>query len=146
MKKDVLISISGRQVFADGREDDPIELVTGGRFYKRNGGYYIAYRESELTGLGRTMTVIKAEPSRVTLSRYGECPSSFVFEKGRPEAAFYHAGGYSLTLCYTTHLLSNTLTDEGGGLEVGYLVTVDGEASGSSFFTVDVKERPTAPC
>ena len=49
MKKDVIVSISGLQQ-ADEQEPDKVELVTPGRFYLRDGNYYISYHESELTG------------------------------------------------------------------------------------------------
>ena len=48
MKKDVLITIKGTQRV--GGESDVIEMMTTGRFYRKNKLYYISYEETEATG------------------------------------------------------------------------------------------------
>ena len=50
MKRDVVLSIRGRQRYAD-QEPEVIELVTNGTMEFRGGGWDISYQESELTGL-----------------------------------------------------------------------------------------------
>ena len=40
MTKDVLISISGLQ-FAGGENSEPVEVITSGSYYKKNGRHYI---------------------------------------------------------------------------------------------------------
>ena len=57
MKKDVIITIRGLNDFEDA-EKDSIELVTSGRYYEKNGSYYVSYEESALTGLGKTTTTL----------------------------------------------------------------------------------------
>ena len=59
MKKDVLIDIKG--IYRQDGEQDQVELVTTGSYYKRNGDYYIAYDESEMTGFDGTHTVLRVE-------------------------------------------------------------------------------------
>ena len=44
MTKDVLITICGIQK-RDGETDEPIETVTPGEYYFRNGKHYILYEE-----------------------------------------------------------------------------------------------------
>ena len=44
MTKDVLISISGLQ-FAEGENSEPVEVITSGSYYKKNGKHYILYDE-----------------------------------------------------------------------------------------------------
>ena len=44
MTKDVLLSISGLQFAARDEEDvEPIEVITAGDYYKKNGKHYILY-------------------------------------------------------------------------------------------------------
>ena len=59
MKKEVLIKIKG--VYRQNGEEDEVELLTTGSYYKRNGHYYIAYDESEATGFEGTRTILKVE-------------------------------------------------------------------------------------
>ena len=68
MKKDVIISIRGLQE-SQGESEDPITLVTAGRFYRKNGLYYITYDETELTGLEGTRTTVKVGPDTVKVIR-----------------------------------------------------------------------------
>lgn len=57
MKKDVLITIKGTQKI--GNEKDVIEMVTTGRFYRKNQMYYISYEETEATGYEGCRTTLK---------------------------------------------------------------------------------------
>ena len=50
MKKDVWLTIRSRQHFA-GCDEERVNLETAATLYERGGTYYIAYEESELTGL-----------------------------------------------------------------------------------------------
>ncbi len=46
MTKDVLLSISGLQFAAKEEEDvEPVEVITAGGYYKKNGKHYIMYDE-----------------------------------------------------------------------------------------------------
>jgi len=88
MKKDVLITIKGLQSYED-QDDDTIELVTTGTYYKKDDDYYIVYKESELTGLGETTTTVKVEPNRVTVIRFGDTKSHMIFEEGEKHISYY---------------------------------------------------------
>ena len=48
MKKDVLITVKGTQRVSG--ETDVTEMMTTGRFYRKNKLYYISYEETEATG------------------------------------------------------------------------------------------------
>ena len=78
MKKDVWLSISSKQHFADCDEEQ-IELETAATLYERGGKYYIAYEESELTGLEGTRTTVKLDGKSVALIRTGTWPSHMLF-------------------------------------------------------------------
>ncbi len=70
MRKDVIIQINGCPKYEDGNEES-IELTTAGRLYRKNGNYYIIYKESELTGMEGVTTTLKVEDKRITLMRNG---------------------------------------------------------------------------
>ena len=56
MTKDVIVTISGLQ-FAQETETEPVEIVTAGSYYKKNGKHYIIYDE--------VMDILKAEGKQV---------------------------------------------------------------------------------
>ena len=64
MKRDVVLSIQGRQHYGD-QEPETIELVTEGTMEFRDGGWDITYEESELTGLAGVVTTFRVEPGKV---------------------------------------------------------------------------------
>ena len=81
MKQPVVLSIQGRQRYAD-QEPEIIELVTEGTMELRNGGWEIVYEESALTGLEGVTTMFRVEPGRVILKRTGKLRSEMIFEEG----------------------------------------------------------------
>ena len=78
MKKDVLITIKGTQRV--GGESDVIEMMTTGRFYRKNKLYYISYEETEATGYEGCRTTLKVGPNdKVTMTRFGPSRSQLTF-------------------------------------------------------------------
>ena len=67
MTKDVLITISGIQTI-DGEVNDPIETVTPGEYYFRNGKHYILYDEVQEGVPGVTKCMIKIGEDAVDVS------------------------------------------------------------------------------
>ena len=81
MKKDVLITIKGTQRV--GGESDVIEMMTTGRFYRKNKLYYISYEETEATGYEGCRTTLKVGPNdKVTMTRFGPSRSQLIVEQG----------------------------------------------------------------
>ena len=71
MKRDVVLSIQGRQHYGD-QEPETIELVTEGTMEFRDGGWDITYEESELTGLARVDGITPVEPKVGEVLNAGE--------------------------------------------------------------------------
>ena len=102
MKLPVMLSICGRQTYAD-QEPDTIELVTEGTMEFRDNGWDICYEESELTGLKGVTTTFRVEPQKVTLTRTGKLHSQMVFQEGVPHDSLYQMefGAFMITVCAT---------------------------------------------
>jgi uncharacterized beta-barrel protein YwiB (DUF1934 family) len=64
-----LISVIGKQTEPF---DDEIEFITDGLFSKQGEDYFISYRETALTGMDDSQTLLHVEPDRVTLIRTGD--------------------------------------------------------------------------
>ena len=81
MTDNVIISIKGKQLYAESGPDE-IELVTAGTLKMDDaGGCTISYQESELTGLEGTTTRLHIHGGKVTLLREGNINSQMVFEE-----------------------------------------------------------------
>lgn len=138
MKKDAIISIRGRQEL-DDPETDIVTLVTAGRFYRRNGSYYLTYDETDLTGMTGTKTTLKVSDRSVTVLRTGLYPSQLIFEEGKRHMSLYETGYGPLTVAVRTEHIDNTLTDQGGSLNVRYAVEIDHAHAGINSLCIDVR-------
>ena len=138
MKKDVIISIRGLQE-QDGEAGDPITLVTPGRYYRKNDSYYLSYEESELTGLAGTRTTLRVKPDFVKLVRTGLYPSELQFELGKRHMSLYHTDYGDLSIVVSTNHIRNTLTDDGGDLDVQYTVEVANTPVGVNHLSLTIK-------
>ena len=138
MKKDVIISIRGLQE-QEGESADPITLVTSGRYYRKNGSYYIAYDETELTGLAGTRTTVHVKPDMVKVIRTGLYPSELQLELGKRNVSLYHTEYGDLSIVVSTRSIKNTLTDDGGDLDVEYSVEVANTPVGINHLSLNIK-------
>ena len=129
MKKDVLITVKGTQRVSG--ETDVTEMMTTGRFYRKNKLYYISYEETEATGYSGCRTTLKVGPSdKVTITRFGWARSQLVVEAGVRHQCQYDTGFGEMTIGVMGTRFENDLGDQGGKLSFGY--TLDIEASVAS--------------
>ena len=70
MTKEVLLTISGLQMIEDG-QSEPVELVTAGDYYFRNGKHYILYDEVTEGSSQHTRNVVKIGKERLEVSKKG---------------------------------------------------------------------------
>ena len=139
MDKDVVISIKGMQQY-EGALPDAVELVTAGRLSREGESYTLSYQESELTGLGGTLTTILVDGEQVTILRVGEFNSQMVFQEGRRHLSMYNTPYGAMAIgVHTLHLLAD-LDGQGGRIEVDYTIEVDHALAGRSVFHINVKE------
>lgn len=140
MDKSVIISIRGTQNYEDN-EPDCIELVTEGRLGDfGDGGYTLSYQESELTGLGGTLTTFQVESNCITLMRVGEVNSQMVFQLGRRHFSMYDTPYGALSVGVNTKKMKSTLTEKGGDIEIDYAIEIDHALAGENVFRINVRE------
>jgi uncharacterized beta-barrel protein YwiB (DUF1934 family) len=146
MKKDVLISIKGT-VIPEGAAPDIIELITAGRYYNKEGSYFISYKESETTGFEGVTTTLKVEgDSCVTLTRSGASNSSLVLEKGRRHLCHYDTGFGDLMVGVSGCRINSRLDDGGGELTFNYSLDINSSLVSQNEVYISVKEAPKTVC
>lgn len=142
MRKDVIIHIDGKPKY-DGMEGEEIQLTTNGRLYRKNGRYYIMYKESELTGMEGSTTTLKIENERVTMMRSGSYPSHMVFEKGKKHIGVFNTETGAMTVGISARDIQSQICDDGGSLTIDYAIEVDYILSGENLFRIDVETSRT---
>lgn len=99
MTKDVLLSISGLQFAAKDEEDiEPVEMITAGDYYKKNGKHYILYDEVMEGFDGNTKNIIKLTEDSLDITKKGISNVHMVFEKNKKNVSYYNTPFGSLLI------------------------------------------------
>lgn len=145
MTENVIISIKGKQLYAESGPDE-MELVTSGTLKRDSrGALTVSYQESELTGLEGTTTKLHIDGGRVTLLREGSINSQMVFEEGMRHLSMYETPYGALSIGVNTRRMRSTLDEAGGDLEIDYAIEIDNLLAGQNLFRMNVKKHPTLP-
>ncbi|MDD3840928.1 MAG: DUF1934 domain-containing protein [Clostridia bacterium] len=139
MNKDVIVSIKGKQINLD-KEEDIIELITEGKFYSKEGKYYIVYKESEISGMEGTTTTIKIEDDMVSLIRLGTNNSHLVFRKGTKYVNYYNTPYGDLHMEVFPTKVESYISDTEGSIDLRYHLDVGGSYAGENQIFVSFKE------
>ena len=142
MTDNVIISIKGKQLYAESSPEE-MELVTSGVLKQDGlGGYTVSYQETELTGLEGTTTRLHIHNGRVTLLREGSINSQMVFEEGRRHLSMYETPYGALSIGINTRRMRSTIDEAGGDIEIDYAIEIDNLIAGHNLFRMNVKKNP----
>lgn len=139
-ENNVIISIRGQQAFQD-TDEESVELVTEGLLCRDHGTYTLSYQESEITGLGGTLTTFQIEKDCVTLMRVGEVNSQMVFQEGRRHLSMYETPYGNLAVGINTRRMRAAIDDRGGDIEIDYNIEIDHKVAGVNLFQISVREK-----
>ncbi|SHH85168.1 Uncharacterized beta-barrel protein YwiB, DUF1934 family [Sporobacter termitidis DSM 10068] len=137
MKK-ALISIKGFQA-AQYSDEESFELVTDGEYSLDDGVAKFSYMESELTGYAGMKTSFVVEPGRVVLIRAGGLNGEMIFSEGRKHHFVYETAYGSLMMGIDTQSVTHQMDENGGDLEIHYVIDVDNVAMSRNSFKINVK-------
>ena len=107
---------------------DHIELMTRGSFTKKNGSYYISYKETQTIGFEGCTTTIKIaeDGSRVALLRFGKVNTQLVIQRDYRNICYYETEVGPITLGVTGDGIACDLSDPAGGTaKFSYLLDAD---------------------
>ena len=140
MKKDVVLSIRGRQTYA-GQDPEVIELVTEGTMEFTNGGWDISYQESALTGLEGVTTTFRVEPAKVTLTRTGKLQSQMIFEEGVPHDTLYQMAFGTLMMTVKATFVFFDIVPDGGTIDLSYNLDIENSEAGVIDYHLDIRAK-----
>lgn len=140
MKKNVTLSICGRQTYID-QEPDVIELVTEGTMEQVGNGWELLYEESALTGMEGVTTSFLVEPEQIVLTRSGRLHSQMVFQLGIAHDSLYQMdfGALMITVCATK--LETDLTENGGTVDLNYNIEIENTAAGTIDYHLEIRPQ-----
>ncbi|MBQ9167886.1 MAG: DUF1934 domain-containing protein [Oscillospiraceae bacterium] len=137
MKQKAMLTIRGRQSY-ENQEPDVIELVTEGTLEQRDGGWDIAYEESDLTGLTGVTTTFRVEPGKIVLSRTGKLHSQMVFQEGVAHDSLYQMEFGTLMVTVCANEVKYDITEKGGTVDLVYGIEIEQSAVGLIDYHLDI--------
>ena len=140
MTKDVLISISGLQ-FAGGENSEPVEVITSGSYYKKNGRHYILYDEVAEDTAGTTKNIIKLGDEVLDITKRGETNVHMMFEKNRKNVTYYYTPYGSLLIGIDAKSVDVQETENDIDVKVNYELEVNYEHMADCCITMNIKSK-----
>jgi uncharacterized beta-barrel protein YwiB (DUF1934 family) len=108
-------------------DEERIEVVSSGLFYKEEDIYIAQYEETELSGLGDTLTTFEIGKDYFNLIREGDVNAHMEFKRGHNTSILYNTPHGGLALQVRTKSIKIKVDDKGGVVEVNYDIIVDGQ-------------------
>ena len=124
MNKEVIINISGLQL--DAGTEEPIELMTTGDYYLKNGKHYVIC--DELTDDSQVVkNRLKISPKVVEVTKKGASSSHMVFERGKENLTYYDTPFGSLLLGINTSKIDLEEKEDSMALHIDYGLSINSD-------------------
>lgn len=136
----VIVTVVGTQTDAAG-EESRIELVTVGSRRDKDGVSYITYRESEVSGLEGTTTLLKLYPGRMTLVRMGAVELKQEFAPGLKSHGTYITPYGSMKLTVATRSLERAAAGGIDAVTAGYDLEINGRWQSYNTLALEIREE-----
>ena len=141
MKIPVVLSICGKQSYAD-QEPEAIELVTDGTLEELiTGCWEIRYDESALTGMEGVTTTFIVEPGKIVLNRSGKLNSQMVFQENVSHDSLYQMEFGALMLTVTARSINHTLSQQGGVVDLSYSIEIEKATAGTIDYHLEIQPK-----
>lgn len=142
MTKNVLLTISGLQFANQGDEEsEPLEVITAGDYYKKNGKHYILYDEVMEGFQGNTQNVIKLTEDSLDITKKGVSNVHMIFEKNKKNVSYYHTPFGSILVGIDAKSVDIKETDKNIDVSVKYNLEVNYEHLADCCITVNIKSK-----
>ena len=125
MTKDIILTISGLHE-TDGESDEPIEIISPGQYFFRNGKHYVLFDEVMEGVDGVVKSTFKFTENQAELLRSGAASTHMVFESGKEHMVIYQTPMGPLSISVYTDDIIAEFSDEQMNLEINYSLKTEG--------------------
>ena len=140
MKKDVLIKISGihSDVF---NEDDKIEIITSGSYYKKNNKHYLLYDEIVEGQDDVTKNIARFDEAGFHLSKSGFTNVDMSFEENKRNITNYITPYGSMLVGVDTGRIDVVENEENIQVDIAYSLDVNYQHLADCTLHMDIQSR-----
>lgn len=140
MTKEVLLTIAGLQLL-DGEQETPVEVVTAGAYYHRNGKHYILYDEVIEGCPGHIHNTVKIGEESLEVIKKGISNVHMVFEKNRKNLTCYATPFGNLTIGIMARQIQIEESDKDIDVQVNYSLDVNEQYLAECSIQLNVKSK-----
>lgn len=131
-----IITVKSKQ---SNNDSDEIQVITPGKFYKKNKSYYAIYKETEISGMEGTTTTFKIEESKFSLIRIGSTSAKMEFEENTRNISMYTTPFGTMEVEVETNKLDIDISENGGKIYIDYNLCVSGQDLQKTFLMINIK-------
>ena len=145
--KDIMLRIIGKQINRNNQveDEDSVEFMTEGKFYRKDGSTYIVYEESEMSGMKGVKTTLRIDDASgdVRMKRFGSgviMDTVMEFSKGKRFNSRYETPFGAVPMEVITNRIVNDLKPEEakGRLFIDYEISLKGLTDTRSLLNIEV--------
>ena len=137
----VIISITGKQKYADSREWDVTEFTTEGILERFENGCRIVYNESDMIGAENVKSEVVIENgTRAEISRTGPVSNRMTVEKGKRHTCFYSTPQGDFTIGIFGESVTAKLIELKGEIYMSYTIDVNSSLISENKMEIKIKE------
>lgn len=142
MTRDVLISISGAQVF-DG-DQEQVEMIIPGDYFIKNGKHYILYDEVSEGMEGVIKNTIKVHSGSMDIIKKGSSSTHMVFERNKKNITSYATPVGNLVIGISTNQILVEEKEDLLQISVEYSLDINYDHVSECSIMVAVRPRETS--
>ncbi|MFR5600832.1 MAG: DUF1934 domain-containing protein [Lachnospiraceae bacterium] len=142
MTKEVLIRISGVQIM--NGENDDVEVITVGDYYKKNGKHYIIYDEVMEGFDGVVKNTIKVMPGVMDIVKKGVTNAHMSFASNKRQQTCYMTPFGEMMVDINTNQIAIEEQEDQLKIQVDYSLGINYEHVSECNITVDVRSKDKA--
>ena len=145
MTKEVLVKISGLQMAVDQTDnqgDEPIEIISAGTYFFKNGTHYLFFEEvaEGMPGVTKTQIRLKGTETLEVIKK-GISNMNMVFEKNKNHRCFYRTPFGELNLGICTNQIVAEETEHNINIRADYALDVNYEPLAECTIRINIKPR-----
>ncbi len=137
MTSDVLITIKGLQMALDN--SDSLEIITNGKYFKKNGKHYVLYEE--VVEDQRVSNMIKIYNESVEVTKKGLASVQMFFETGKKNTSIYSTPFGQIEISIYAEQIRVNETDRTLELNMQYDLELNSQHVSDSQVSVTVVSR-----
>lgn len=138
---DVIIRVKGIQAMGEEDTPEPVEVVTVGKHYFRNGSHYLRYDELMEGFQEPSVNYIKLSPDSVEVRKKGLTNVHMVFEHKKKNITFYTTPFGQLELGISTTDIQMQEEEDRIHADVEYALEINNEHAADCWISIEVEDK-----